>query len=87
MTDEQRLGEWTDEEQAERAITLQVLRDDHPEQWTRTELEAEVFDIDAQVVGDALTRLEAVGVVILEGKHVQASACARRMDALGLVSI
>jgi hypothetical protein len=31
---------WMDEEQVERAIVLQVLRDDHPERWTRAELEA-----------------------------------------------
>jgi predicted transcriptional regulator len=87
MTDEQRQGKWTDEEQAERAIALQVLRDDHPEQWTRAELEAEIGDRDAQAITDALTRLEAEGVVILDGEHVRASACAWRMDALGLVSI
>jgi len=36
---------------------------------------------------DALARLEAEGVVILDGEYVRASACARRMDSLGLVSI
>jgi hypothetical protein len=35
----------------------------------------------------SLTRLEAEGVVILDGEHVQAFACAWRLDALGLVSI
>jgi hypothetical protein len=87
MTNEQRQGEWTDEEQAERAIALQVLRDDHPAQWTRAELEAEIGDRDAQAIADALMRLEAECVVILDGERVQASACARHMDALGLVSI
>jgi hypothetical protein len=53
MTDERRLGEWTRDEQAERAIALQVLRDDHPEQWTRAELEAEIRDRDAQAIADA----------------------------------
>ncbi len=85
MTSEQQQG-WTDE-QAERAIVLQVLRDDHPERWTRVELEVEIEDRTAQVIADALARLEAEGVVVLDGEHVQASVCARRMDSLGLVSI
>ena len=33
-------GAWKDEVKVERAIVLQVLRDDHPERWTRAELEA-----------------------------------------------
>ncbi len=87
MTSEQQQGEWTDEEQAERAIVLQVLRDDHPERWTRVELELEIEDRTAQVIADALVQLEAEGVVILDGEHIRAPACARRMDSLGLVSI
>jgi hypothetical protein len=85
MTSEQQQG-WTDE-QAERAIVLQVLRDDHPERWTRVELKEEIEDRTAQAIADALARLEAAGVVILDGEHMQASQCARRMDYLGLVSI
>ncbi len=88
MTDEQQeQRDWKDEVQVERAIVLQVLRDDHPERWTRAELEAEVFDFDPLTVNEALTRLEAEGVVILDGENVEASRCARRMDALELVSI
>jgi hypothetical protein len=78
---------WTHEEQVERAIVLQVLRDDHPERWTRAELEAEVFDFGALTISEALTRLEAEGAVILDGENVEASQCARRLDALELVSI
>ncbi len=88
MTNEQQEQRgWTDEAQVERAIVLQVLRDDHPERWTRAELEAEVSDFDPLIVNEALVRLEAEGVVILDGENVEASRCARRMDALGLVSI
>jgi hypothetical protein len=88
MTDEQQEQRgWMDEVQVERAIVLQVLRDDHPERWTRAELEAEVSDFDPLTVNEALTRLEAEGVVILDGENVEASRCARRMDALELVSI
>jgi hypothetical protein len=88
MTDEQQEQRgWMDEEQVERAIVLQVLRDDHPERWTRAELEAEVFDFDPLTVNEALTRLAADGVVILDGERVCASACARRIDALELIAI
>jgi hypothetical protein len=88
MTDEQQEQRGrTDEEQIERALVLQVLRDDHPERWTRAELEAEVFDFDPLTVNEALTRLAAVGVVILDGERVRASACARRIDALELIAI
>jgi hypothetical protein len=88
MTDEQQEQRgWMDEVQVERAIVLQALRDDHPERWTRAELEAEIFDFPPVIVDEALVRLEAEGVVILDGENVEASRCARRMDALELVSI
>ncbi len=87
MTDEHRQSKWTDEEQAERAIVLQVLRDDRDERWTPTELEAEIEDRGAQAIAEALGRLEAEGAVILCGEHVLASRCASRMDYLGLVTI
>ena len=89
MTDgqqEHQLG-WTDEEQIERALVLQVLRNDHDERWMRAELEPEVFDFDPLTVNEALTRLAADGVVILDGKRVRASVCARRIDALELIAI
>lgn len=88
MTSEQqeRRG-WNDEEQVERALVLQVLRDDHPERWTRAELEHEVFDFDPLTVNEGLERLAAEGVLILDGEQVRASACARRLYARGLVSI
>lgn len=88
MTDEQQEQRgWMDEVQVERAIVLQVLRDEHPERWTRAELEAEVFDFDPLTVNGALVRLETEGIVILDGEYVEASRCARRMDALELVAI
>jgi hypothetical protein len=72
---------------AERAIVLQVLSDDHPERWSRAELETEVSNISPWDICDALVQLEAEGVVIVEGEHVRASGCARRLDALDLISI
>lgn len=72
---------------AQRAIVLQLLRDDHPERWSRAELEREVSNIEPLDISDALARLNADGVVELEGEHAQASACARYLDALELICV
>jgi hypothetical protein len=88
MTDgQQERAGWSGQQQAERAIVLQTLRDDHPQRWTRVDLEIEVGRVDPLTVSDALALLEADGVVIVDGESVCASACARRLDLLGLVSI
>jgi hypothetical protein len=85
MTDEQR-QDWTDEE-VERAVVLQVLRDDHPERWTLEELTQEIEDMPAEIVGEAVRRLAGVGVVVLGEGECKASLAARRIDELGLISI
>jgi hypothetical protein len=72
---------------SERAIVLQVLRDDNAERWTRAELEREIYDIDSETLTAAMERLRQEGVVHLSGDLVWASRCARRLDALGMVSI
>ncbi len=72
---------------AERAIILQVLRDDHDRRWSRAELEREIYDIEPVVLGDALEHLRQEGVVHLSGALVWASRCALRLDELGMVSI
>jgi uncharacterized protein (DUF1786 family) len=69
----------------ERSLVLSVL--DHPEWCSRSELEIELHDIDPLTVSDALAKLEAEGVVILDGEDVQASQCSRHLNALGLISI
>jgi hypothetical protein len=76
-----------DGEIAERAIVLQVLREDHEERWSRAELERELYDIEPLQLSDALARLREAGVVHLAGELVWASRCARRLDQLGMVSI
>ena len=72
---------------AQRAIVLQLLRDDHPERWSRAELEREVSNIKPLDISDALAQLNAERVVVLEAEQVQASACARYLDALELICI
>jgi hypothetical protein len=72
---------------AERAIVLQVLRDDHPERWTLGELMREIEDMAAEIVEEAVRRLGGVGVVVLDEEECKASKAARHIDALGLISI
>lgn len=76
-----------DDEVAERAIVLQVLRVDREERWSRVELESEIYDIEPLAISEALERLREEGVVHLSGELVWSSRCARRLDALGMVSI
>jgi hypothetical protein len=72
---------------AQRAVVLQLLRDDHDPRWTRVELEAEASDLDPQAVRDGLARLEAEGAVTTAREYVIASRCVRHLDALELVSV
>jgi DNA-binding HxlR family transcriptional regulator len=72
---------------AERAIVLQVLRDDRPRRWTQAELEHAISDLDPQTVRSALATLEAEGVVVVDGEEVKASRAARHLDAIELVSV
>jgi hypothetical protein len=74
-------------ERAERAIVLQVLRDDHDERWSRAELEAELHDVEAYTVAEALNTLREAGVLHLSGDLVWPSRCAQHLNALGMVSI
>jgi hypothetical protein len=75
------------EEVAERAVILQVLRDDRNERWSRSELEREIYDIDPSAIADALARLSEIGIVHIAGELVWAGRGARRLDQLGMISI
>jgi predicted transcriptional regulator len=71
----------------ERAVVLQLLRDDHGEQWSRIELEAEASDVEPSALSRAVERLERHGVVVALDDWVLASRCARHLDELGLIGI
>jgi DNA-binding HxlR family transcriptional regulator len=71
----------------ERAIVLQVLRDDHEERWTRAELAREIPDFEPAVLDEALVRLEHDGVLHRAGTSMSAAPAARRLDELELISI
>jgi len=72
---------------AERAIVLQLLRDDHDKQWSRAELETELDDVEPLALSDAIAALERHDIVVAQGEHVVASRCARHLDELGLIAI
>jgi hypothetical protein len=71
----------------ERAIVLQLLRDDHNERWSRTELESEVSDVEPSALSRAVERLERHGVMVALDDWVLASRCAWHLDELGLVGV
>jgi predicted transcriptional regulator len=70
----------------ERAIVLQLLRDDREQGWTSGQLAAEM-DTQAPVLERALSSLERDGVVSLERNAVRASRATCRLDELRLLSV
>jgi hypothetical protein len=76
-----------DRRRSERAIILQLLRDDHREWWTRAELGAEL-EVAPAALADSLEDLELHGVVLTpDADRVLASPCARHLDALELIGV
>ena len=75
----------------ERAVILQLLRDDHERMWSReqllTELDFDRSEIGREVVEQALRRLEQEGVIGVSAAAVWASSAARRLDELGLIGV
>lgn len=68
----------------QRVVVLQLLQDDPPAWRTVAELDQA---LSLPAVADAVARLAADGVIETEGARVRASRCARRLDALGLISV
>jgi hypothetical protein len=87
MQDQSKQVPGSDDRLVEKAIVLQLLRDDHDERWSRAELEVEMFPIGPMAISDALARLEAEGVLHLFGEAVSASRATKRLDDLELISI
>ncbi len=75
----------------ERAVILQLLRDDHERMWSREQLLSELdFDrsqIGRDLVEQTLKRLEREGVIGVSAAVVWASSAARRLDELGLIGV
>jgi hypothetical protein len=70
----------------ERAVVLQLLRDDHAARWSREELLSEL-DGEMALLEEALIRLHGDGVLTLSDEQISASRAARRLDELGLIAI
>jgi hypothetical protein len=70
----------------ERAIVLQLLRDDREASWSRQQLLSEL-GADGVALEQALTALQGEGVLCLSGQAVQASRASRHLDELGLLGI
>jgi hypothetical protein len=75
----------------ERAIVLQLLRDDRERMWSRaqltSELEADGEEIDRKAIEEAVRRLEQTGVLGCTEQEVWASDAARYLDELDLVGV
>jgi DNA-binding GntR family transcriptional regulator len=70
----------------ERAIVLQLLRDDRAQKWSSAELGAEM-GVEALVVEEALRRLQDEGVLCMAEGAVWVSSAACWLDRLGLIGI
>jgi Fe2+ or Zn2+ uptake regulation protein len=75
----------------QRAIVLQLLRDDHERMWSRAQLETELGADRAEVgredVAQALRALEREGVLGTTEEIAWASNATRALDELGLISV
>jgi hypothetical protein len=72
---------------AERAIVMQLLRDDRGQRWEAVELANELADFDPALVERALVRLEGENVLERVGAYIWASRATRYMDGLELIGI
>jgi DNA-binding HxlR family transcriptional regulator len=77
---------YTNRDEIERALVLQLLRADHHERWTRKELKRELRDVKGRSIDKALHRLAQEGAVELDEGYVWPTRCAQYLNELGMVS-
>lgn len=70
----------------ERAIVLQLLRDDREQEWSGPQLAVEI-DAEAPALERALRSLERDCVLCLGQDTIRVSRAIRRLDELGLLGI
>lgn len=75
------------DKQLERAIVLQLLRDDHRERWSDKQIERALPDFKPEAIQRAIVRLEAGGVICCLDEFIGASRCAQYLDTLELIGI
>jgi hypothetical protein len=75
----------------ERAIVLQLLREDCERRWSldqlRAELEVDRSEVGRDALEEALRRLVQEGVLCRSEQAAWASNAARTLDELGLISL
>jgi hypothetical protein len=71
----------------QRAIVLQLLRDDHDRLWTREELRDEIPDISRHMFDLSIELLEDDACIALEADGLCASTSVRHLDELDLIGI
>ena len=70
----------------QRAIILQLLRDDRGRRWSREELGAELAT-EPPMLEEAITGLGGDGVLCADGGTIWASRAVLRLDELGLIAL
>jgi hypothetical protein len=71
----------------ERAIVLQILRDDRERCWSRAGLASEISDFEPALIELALSRLQHEEVLMSAGTRLCASPATRRLDRLELIAV
>lgn len=71
----------------ERAIVLQLLRDDHAAWWSESELASEIGDARPATIQTAIGVLSAAEVLVVADGTIQASRCTQHLDALELIAV
>jgi hypothetical protein len=75
----------------QRAIVLQLLRDDRERMWSRAQLEAELCadreEVCREAVERALRALAGEGVLDFSAQAAWASNATRRLDEIGLICV
>jgi hypothetical protein len=71
----------------ERAIVLEVLRDDHRERWSDKQIERAIPDFKPEVIRKAIIRLEAGGVIVCLDEYIGASRSAQYLNSLDLIGV
>ncbi len=71
----------------ERAIVLQVLREDHRARWSDKQIERAIPDFKSEAIRKAIVRLEAGSVIYCLDEFIGASRCTQYLDSLELIGI
>ena len=72
---------------AERAVVLQLLRDDHRERWSFEQLQRALSDVTPDAIDEAFASLATYGVIYCLDEFIGASRCARHLDSLELIGV